>query len=688
MTVDRIRTCAMSFALAGLFPLALAAQNPPRLVGDWDYWEARIARRSAGFIHLAGASAGGWLRSRDGRRSATVAASRMSGDSVFMDVTMGGRPFAIAGLLRNDTIAAELRLGDQLAAQLWIVRRSTPPQFISNYRLWPGPVSDSAYAVSLDTAVVMRTRDGTALLNLVARPLGEGPFPVVLNRTPYGRVQKLGWARNLAARGYIAVAQSVRGRYGSEGTFRFLASEDRDGYDAVEWAAALPGSNGRVGMYGASYEGWLQWYAAVAQPPHLAALVPIVAPPDPWLNTPYWNMAFSTSAVANACLTAGSTNQNIAGLDVERGFRLLPVRSIPAALGCQRSEFWDEWMDHRTLDDYWRAASYQGRLAAVRVPVLAISGWFDDDGNGTTTNFIGLGRAAGHPLQRMVIGPWSHRGRPDLLNTEFGAQEYVDANLLALRWFDRWLKGVDNGVDREPPVTLFVMGDNAWRSENEWPLTRTVWTRFYFHSRGRANTTAGDGALDTIPPRTEPADTFSYDPGDPTPYIIDPRELEMNLDEEYSRLHAERPDVLVFTSAPLARDIEVTGPLAVTLWASTDARDTDWHAMLLDVHPDGRAFRLQDGIARARFREGFDREVLVVPNRPAQYTIDLWHTGTVFRAGHRIRVTIASAAFPKYGRNLNTGGDNNSDSTFVTAHQRILHDRAHPSFITLPVIPR
>jgi len=215
-----------------------------------------------------------------------------------------------------------------------------------------------------------------------------------------------------------------------------------------------------------------------------------------------------------------------------------------------------------------------------------------------------------------------------------------------------------------------------------------VWTRFYFHSRGRANTTAGDGTLDTIPPRTEPADTFSYDPGNPTPYVIDPREFEMNLDEEYGRLHAERPDVLVYSSAPLARDVEVTGPLSVTLWASTDARDTDWHAMLLDVHPDGRAFRLQDGIARARFREGFDREVFAVPNRPAQYTIDLWHTGMVFRAGHRIRVTIASAAFPKYGRNLNTGGDNNSDSTFVTARQRILHDRAHPSFITLPVIPR
>jgi len=447
-------------------------------------------------------------------------------------------------------------------------------------------------------------------------------------------------------------------------------------------------------MLGGSYVGWTQWYAAVEHPPHLAAIVPIVSPPDPWLNVPYWNMDFAVSAVAWACLVSGKTNQDISGLDVEHGLRVLPVARMPAALGCHPDGYWDDWMGHETVDAYWRGVSYQSRVPGVTVPVLGISGWFDDDGNGTTTNFVALGRAAHHPYQRMVLGPWSHRGTPDLLNGDFGAEPYVDHNQLALRWFDHWLKGAANGVDTEPPLDLFIMGDGVWRKEREWPLARTRWTKFYLHSGGGANTSAGDGRLDTLPPSSraagaaERADTFSYDPGDPTPYILDPRELELNLNENYAGVEAARRDLLTYTTAPLARDVEVTGPLSLTLWAATDAKDTDWHAMLLDVLPDGTAYRVQDGIVRARFREGMDHEAFPVRNRPTRYTIDLWHTGLVFKAGHRIRLAVASAAFPKYGRNLNTGGDNNRDSTFVTAHQRVLHDAAHASYLTLPVIPR
>jgi putative CocE/NonD family hydrolase len=667
-------------------PLALAAQNPPRLAGDWDFWQNRLAHKAMAVVHLPPDSAGGWLKLRDGRQAATFAATRLSGDSIFL--VLAGQPAQLAGVLRNDTIVGQVVVGARAVTPVWLVRRTEPPHFVSPYRLWPGPLSDSALAVTVDTAVPMRARDGTVLMSLVARPAGDGPFPVILERTPYGRRGSTVEARFFASRGYIVAVQDVRGRFGSGGTFRDLVAQDRDGYDAVEWAAALPGSSGKVGMLGGSYVGWTQWFAAVMKPPHLAAIVPIVSPPDPWLNVPYWNMDFAVAAVAWACLVSGKTNQDISHLNVDSAFRILPVVRIPRALGCQETDYWDDWMSHERVDHYWRSVSYQSRVPGVRVPVLAISGWYDDDGNGTTTNFIALGRAPHHPFERMVLGPWSHRGTPDLLNGEFGDEAYVTHNLLALRWFDHYLKGVANGVDTEPPVDLFVMGDNVWRQEREWPLARTRWTRFYLHSRGAANTSAGDGTLDTILPRAEPADTFSYDPGDPTPYIVDPRELELNLNEDYRRLEAERADILVYTSAPLARDVEVTGPLSVTLWAATDAKDTDWHAMLLDVQPDGAAFRVQDGIVRARFRDGFDREVFPVRDRPTAYRIDLWHTGLVFKAGHRIRVAIASAAFPKYGRNLNTGGDNNRDSTYVTAHQRILHDRAHASFITLPLIPR
>ena len=674
-------------ALLVCLPLSLAAQNPPRLAGDWDFWQGRFVRRPVAYAHLSADTAGGWVKLPNGQQAVGFSSARVAGDSAFF--VIAGQPVVIAGEFHGDTIVAGIVAGGRTVEHAWFVRRSTPPHFVGNFALWPGRVSDSAFAVTTDTAVPMHARDGTMLMSLVVRPVGDGPFPVILSRTPYGRRGGPGQGRFFAQRGYIYVTQDVRGRFGSDGVFRDLVGQDVDGYDAVEWAAALPGSNGKVGMIGGSYEGWTQWFAAVLQPPHLAAIVPIVSPPDPWLNVPYWNMTFTTASVAWACLVGEKVNQNIAQLDVEQGMRILPVRAMPARLGCRPNAYWDDWMAHPVLDAYWRGASYQSRLASVRVPVLGISGWFDDDGNGTTTNFVGLGRVPNHPPQRMVLGPWSHRGTPDLLNGEFGDQARVDHNALALRWFDRWLKGQENGVDREPPVSLFIMGDNAGRQENEWPLARTHWARFYLHSRGHANTSTGDGTLDTIAPRAEPADTFSYDPGNPTPYVVDPRELELNLNENYARVHAERRDVLVFTTAPLAHDIEVTGPLSVSLWAATDARDTDWHAMLLDVQPDGAAYRVQDGIVRARFRQGFDRgEAFPVRGQPAQYTIDLWHTGLVFKAGHRIRVAVASAAFPKYGRNLNTGGDNNADSTYVTAHQRILHDRAHPSFITLPVIPR
>jgi len=271
----------------------------------------------------------------------------------------------------------------------------------------------------------------------------------------------------------------------------------------------------------------------------------------------------------------------------------------------------------------------------------------------------------------------------------------VDTRRLQLRWFDHYLLGRDNGVEGEPPVDLFVFGDNVWRKEAAWPLARAVPAKWYLTSAGHANTSTGDGVLDTIPPRAggadgsaAAADTFTYDPANPTPYLIDSRELETSLNEDFTSLNATRPDALAFTSKPLATAVEVTGQMSATLWAATDAKDTDWNVMLLDVFPDGHAERVQDGVARARFRRGFEREVALTPGRVERYDIDLWFTSRVFEPGHRLRVTVSSALFPKYDRNLNTGGNNERDSTFVVAHQRLLHDPAHPSHVTLPIVER
>jgi hypothetical protein len=364
----------------------------------------------------------------------------------------------------------------------------------------------------------------------------------------------------------------------------------------------------------------------------------------------------------------------------------LPVSDLPQRLGCGHAPMWDRWIAHPTRDAYWSARSVTTTIARVRVPVLQISGWYDDS-RGPIDYTNALGKVPGHPLIRLVMGPGAHKGI-DYVAGDFGQEARVDIRRLQLRWFDHWLLGRDNGVDREPPVDIFVIGDNAWRHEAAWPLARQTRTTWYLSSAGHANTSRGDGLLDTLPPNGAPADTFTYDPGDPTPFLIDSRELETSLNEDYTALDASRADALVFTSAPLTKPIEVTGAMSATVWASTDAGDADWNVMLLDVAPNGQARRVQDGVVRARFRNGPGRAVPVIPNRVEQYDVDLWFTSRVFQPGHRIRVTVSSARFPKYDRNLGTGGSNERDSTFVVAHQRLVHDAAHPSRLVLPVIPR
>ncbi|MEP7380940.1 MAG: CocE/NonD family hydrolase [Gemmatimonadota bacterium] len=576
--------------------------------------------------------------------------------------------------------------GKPAGRRIRLVRRSAPFVVEQSYALWPGAVSDSQYAVSEDTLVFMKTRDDARLASYIARPVGTGPFGVVLQRTPYTRIlQSAG--RFWASRGYIFVAQHVRGRDVSDGKdFGDYDTDVREGYDAVEWAAQLPGANGRVGLIGHSDEGRLAWYAAVSAPPHLAAIVASAATGDPWRIVPYEDMVFSPINVAWACLMRARTLQNIGDLDIGAALMHLPLSNLPQQLGCGDVPSWDRWIAHPALDAYWRAHAVSTNIAKVRTPVLQISGWYDDS-RGPIDYTNALTAVPGHPFIRLVMGPGAHKG-VDYVSGEFEAQSRVDTRRLQLRWFDHYLLGKDNGVDREPPVDVFVLGDNVWRKEKGWPLERTILTKWYLASGGKANTSAGDGVLDTIPPTGAPVDTFTYDPANPTPFLIDSRELETSLNEDYTALNATRTDAVVFTSAPLAKAIEITGQMSAALWAATDATDTDWNVMLLDVFPDGRAERVQDGVARARFREGFDKQVPLVPGQIERYDVDLWFTSRVFTPDHRLRVSISSSLFPKYDRNLNTGGNNERDSIFVVAHQRIVHDAAHPSHVLLPVIPR
>jgi putative CocE/NonD family hydrolase len=667
--------------------------DPESLAGDWDYYRMLgaepdggfQAKRRFGFVHFEGADLqSAWFHHRSGRDLEIIESLSVEGDSLFMDFASGS---AIRAGVDGDTIAGRIFRDGAAIQRMWLVRRTAPPVYEPDYPLWDGPVSDSTYAVEIDPAVPMTARDGTTLMSFVGRPVGEGPFGVVMERTPYLRIDTAN-AVFWASRGFLYVKQDIRGRGGSGGVLDMNAMQEQDGYDAVEWAAALPGSNGKVGMIGRSNPGLYAWYAAIAAPPHLAAIAPVVATADPIRLVPYIDMVFSPTIVPWLCYTAvKETLSDMSNVPLVEAFNHLPVIDAAERAGCPRRQFWDDWFDHQHLDDYWRDLSIEARLDRVQVPVLGIAGWYDD-ARGNIRNFVGLDTLPEPPFQRMVMDPGAHKGI-DYVNGDFGPQARIDHRALQLRWFDRYLKGLDNGVDQEPPIDLFIMGDNEWRQEEEWPLARTRFTDFYLHSGGGANGSGGDGTLDSIAPTgAEPADTFTYDPGDPTPYLVDARELELGLNEDYAPVHDTRTDVLVFTSDPLEDEMEITGPMTATLWAATDAVDTDWFVMLLDVHPDGTAERIQEGVARARFRDGFDRPSLLEPGTVYRYDIDLWFTGQVIPPGHRLRVAVSSALLPKYDRNLNTGGDNERDTAWVVARQRVLHDAEHPSHVTLPLIPR
>ncbi len=553
----------------------------------------------------------------------------------------------------------------------------------------PGPFTVRA---EFDLRVPMR--DGVTLSADVYRPDTTGRFPVIVERTPYdnSRPARLEIGKFLASHGYVYVTQDVRGRGDSEGVFYPLRFEAADGYDTQTWAGTQPWSNGTVGTTGSSYMGWTQVYTAGLNNPHLGALVSVVTPPDPVRNFPFQFGTISPTTISWVITVSGRTLQDISQLDLESAYRTLPLREVDRVLGWQLQP-WRDWFDHPTLDTYWQELAYQDRLLEARAPILHVSGWYDDVLVGTLENYVTMVTSAGDTAarrkQHLRIGPWGHRvnaGRR-LGPIDFGPDATIDFAGIQLRWFDHWLKGIDNGVETEPPVRIFVMGENRWRDELEWPLARTHYVNYYLHSAGGANTAAGDGTLDTTRPDTEPADRFRYDPADPVPFITEPGYSQLGGPDDYRPIEA-RQDVLVFTAAAQEEPLEVCGPVRTVLYAASSARDTDWIARIVDVHPDGFAQRLVEGVVRARFRHGLDEERLLTPGRVERYSIDLWATCIVLAPGHRLRLEIASSAFPRFDRNLNTGGPIGWESEGVPADQTIYHDRDHPSHLIVPVVPR
>jgi putative CocE/NonD family hydrolase len=568
------------------------------------------------------------------------------------------------------------------------------------------------HAITTQFDVPAPVRNGTILRANIYRPAAEGRWPVLLTRLPYGKDLPLGSAIldpvQAARRGYVVVVQDTRGRFASDGDWYPFRAEADDGVDTIAWAAELPCSDGRVGMYGASYFGFTQWATAVRQPPALKAMVPLVTWADPFNGLAYRGGAFELGLAASwnlmmgldllfrrhgrdpsalgPALAAWTTELDALGTT---GYASLPLGEFaPLRRQDVAPAFFDALaapMD-RTHESA-TSVTILGKHDRVQVPTLNVGGWYDIFLADTIANFCAM-RALGRPA-RLLIGPWSHgsqRNPVGELSFGFGSQaafidRQIDLGSLQLRWFDHWLKGIDTGMMAEAPIKLFVMGANVWRDEHDWPLARAVDMPWYLHA---------GGGLSPERPGDEAPDRYDYDPADPVPtrggaLLMTPEYPAGPFDQR--AIHA-RPDVLLYTSAPLQRDTEVTGPITVHLWAVSSAPDTDFVARLLDITPDGRSFNLTDGIVRARYRRFAHGEPLslIESGRPYEYVIDLWATSNVFKAGHRIGLQVTSSCFPRWDRNPNTGHPFGADAELRVAHQQILHDREHPSHVVLPMV--
>jgi putative CocE/NonD family hydrolase len=540
-------------------------------------------------------------------------------------------------------------------------------------------------------------RDGTILRADVGWPDRGGPYPVLVQRSPYGK----GMSDWFVKDGYIVVSQDVRGRGESEGKweylFRFQTHDAEDGYDTVEWATKLPGSNGKVGTLGISYPAFLQWRLAPLRPPSLVCMSACSSPAQIWDGEHpctirpgfrlQWLHMMAREMRRKANLPGVHTVWETQKLWIEESQKWLywlPWLELPDDFFSYETDSLKSWLE----DPHSDPLRLHKRCRDISVPNLDVVGWYDN-GNNDMLLFRTMVKEAKTKVaredSRIVIGPWGHTGlgRRFRGTIDFGPNAELDIFIERIRWFDYWLKGRQNGVDKDAPVRIFVMGDNKWRDEEYWPLRRANEKTLFIASDGHANTPGGDGKLVDKKPRSENTDSYVYDPRDPvpTPYGMGrPRPADQ-------RPLANRQDILVYQTEPLTERIEVTGYPIVELYASSSAPDTDWLVRLIDVYPDGLALNVSHRMVRARYRDGFDKPKLIQPGKVVKYIITMRPTSNAFLPGHRIRLDITSSDFPNYDRHHNTAANQNADANLVTAKQTIYHGGEHATRIILPWVP-
>lgn len=572
-------------------------------------------------------------------------------------------------------------------------------------------VSEPTYEFRVDQDVPVPMRDGTVLRADVYRPQADRKFPVIVERTQLGRGeggshQCPATGRFLAPRGYAYVAQDVRGAYGSEGQFYYGRNDawdlNRDGFDSIEWAAEQPWSNGNVGMSGTCGTGMTEYHVAPTRPSHLKTLFVMIGGAhrnyfyrsNVYRLSMQRGMAFWMQLMQLQHETAPPGMEAIRARlkkafedpeEMESWFRHLPLKSFPPAESMGKWFF--EALDYPEEGPYWWATDVSCKFDEIEVPIFHVGGWFDFALDVTLRYFSGIQRKGRsehcRKVQRLIVGPWGHLnvgGRQGGV-LDFGPQASLDFDSLRLKWYDYWLKGIHNDVLDGPPVRLFLMGDNRWIEMETWPPEDVRYEPLYFREGdGEGSVSLNNGRLSFEQPRgAERPDNYTYDPKDPIP------SLASDIDSFPMDYRSLENRMLTYTSGPLEQPLTVVGPVKAVLFGLTSALDTDWVVRLCDVWPDGRSVSVCDGVLRARYRNSSEHEELVAPNQIYRFEVDMWATAQTFLPGHCIRAQVTSSDFPRYDRNLNTGGPFGEEVCGRVALNTIFHDAMRPSHVVMPV---
>ncbi len=584
--------------------------------------------------------------------------------------------------------------------------------------------SELKYSVRLEKSKMITLRDGIRLATDFYFPVGVGPkLATILIRTPYnknGHRKINSEAYFFADKGFVVAVQDVRGKFESEGLFVVQATDGDDSNDTIDWLAKQPWSNGKVGTSGCSYLGETQIFQAKRLNPHHAAMIPRGA------GAPARFLAIRNGGALEFALVVGwmresgstvnfqvppntpeqlrtkaldyfRTSPQLEPISYPELWRTLPIADVLEKAKAPPSE-WRDFASHDTTDKWWDRFDLLTKDYPVDVPALHVSSWYDYGVAGSLETFNIFRRVAksehARANQYIIVSPTDHCSSESATeDTRVGNRPIGDARFglwdIYARWMDHWLYGVDNGITNMPKVQYFVMGRNRWASANEWPLPGTQFTKFYLHSNGRANSRYGNGWLGTQSPGAETPDHFVYDPATPVPSVGgplcctgSPEALPGSFDQSEVEM---RSDVLVYSTSTLENGIEVTGPLKAVLFVSSDSTDTDFTVKLVDVYPDGTAYNVQEAILRARYREGFDRQVRMTPDKVYKLVIDMHATSNYFPPGHKIRIEISSSNFPRFDRNLNTGGNNYDETAWRVSTNRVHHSAKYPSHLVLPI---